>query len=78
MDAREVRESVMKPKLTEVFGAAMAAGLINQAMSAAIGKDSEQARLQASVDAICNDARVVGMWGVSTAAKLKAEWMAKL
>lgn len=78
MDAREVRESVMKPKLAEVFGATMALGLINQAMTAAIGKGSEQDRLQASVDAICNDPRVVGMWGASTAAKFKAEWLAKL
>jgi hypothetical protein len=75
MDAQTARETVIKPKLVEVFGNAMASSLIAKATMASQGGKSEQEKLKLLADAICNDPKVLGMWGASQTERQKGEWL---
>jgi hypothetical protein len=78
MDAKTVRETVIKPKLTEVFGTALANTLLTKSITAGMQGGDEQEKLKLMVEAICTDQKVVGMWGASQADKQKQEWLKAL
>ena len=76
MDAQTARETIIKPKLGEVFGNAIASNLITKATIASQSGTSEQEKLKLIVDSICADARVTGMWGNAQTERQKKEWLA--
>lgn len=75
MDARTVRQTIIKPKLTEVLGAAIASIIVTKATSAGMAAGSEREKLERMLDVICSDPRVSGMWGAAQTAKQKREWL---
>jgi len=76
MDAQTARETVIKPKLVEVFGNAIASSLITKAAMAGMAGTSEQEKLKLMADFICADPRVLGMWGNAQTERQKREWLA--
>jgi len=76
MDAQTARETVIKSKLVEVFGNAIASSLITKAAMAGMGGASEQEKLRLTADYICADPKVLGMWGNAQAERQKKEWLA--
>jgi len=78
MDARTVRETVIKPKLVELFGASMATSLITSAVLAGLAGASEQEKLALMTGCICSDPRVLGIWGNARAERQKREWLTLL
>ena len=75
MDAKTALETVMKPKLEEVFGTSMSKFLVTKAFGAGISGRSDPEKLRLMVDSICNDPKVLGMWGSSQTARQKNEWL---
>jgi acyl dehydratase len=75
MDAQTARETVIRAKLVEVFGGAIASSLVTKAAIAGMSGTSEKEKLQRAVDFICADARVLGMWGAAQAERQKKEWL---
>ncbi len=78
MDAKTVRDTIVKPKLVEVFGNAIANLLVTKSMSAGMKGTNEQEKLQLMLDSICSDNKVIGMWGEAQTAKHKQSWMSAL
>lgn len=78
MDARTVRDTVIKPKLIDVFGVVMGNSLVTKSISAGRTGDSEQEKLKLMVNAICSDPKVAGMWGVAQVQKQKQAWIGAL
>jgi len=76
MDAQTARETVIKSKLVEVFGNAIASSLITKAAMAGMSGESEQEKLKLVTDCICTDPKVLGMWGNAQAERQKKEWLA--
>ena len=76
MDAQTARETVIKPKLVEVFGNAIASSLVTKATMAGMAGTSEQEKLKLTADCICADTRVLGMWGNAQTERQKREWLA--
>ena len=76
MDAQTARETVIKPKLVEVFGNAIASSLVTKATMAGMAGTSEQEKLKLIADYICTDPRVLGMWGNAQAERQNREWLA--
>jgi hypothetical protein len=76
MDAQTARDTVIKSKLIEVFGNAIASSLITKAAMAGMGGTSEQEKLRLTADYICADPKVLGMWGNAQAERQKKEWLA--
>lgn len=75
MDARTLRDTVIKPKLTEVFGGTMGLTLLTIGISAGMKGKTEREKAECMVEAICTDRRVVGMWGTARAQQQKNEWL---
>ena len=75
MDAKTIRETIIKPKLSGVFGNTIANTLITGATLAGIKGGSEQEKLTLMVNAVCSDKKVVGMWGAAQTEKQKQEWL---
>jgi len=75
MDAKTVRETIIKPKLTDIFGNLICSTLMMKAIRAAMKGINEKERLELMVDAICSDPRVTGMWGIAQTNKQKREWL---
>jgi len=75
MDAQTARETILKPKLVEVFGNAIAANLVTKAGMASQSGTSEQEKLKIVVDFICADPKVLGMWGAAQTERQKKEWL---
>jgi hypothetical protein len=75
MDAQTARETVIKPKLVEVFGNALASTLITKAAMAGMSGTSEQEKLKLITDCVCTDPMVLGMWGNSQTERQKREWL---
>ena len=76
MDARTARETVIKPKLEEVLGNAMASSLLTMSIGAGMSGTNEHEKLQLMVNSICTDKRVVGMWGAAQTERQRREWSA--
>lgn len=75
MDAKTVRETIIRPKLEEVFGKTMTNTLVTQAISAGMGGGTEQEKLKLMVEAICSNPKATGMWGAAQTEKQKQEWL---
>ena len=75
MDANIVKETIIKPKVIEIFGNAIGNSLLTKATLAAMRGDTEQEKLNLMVEAICSNPLVVGMWGTAQTEKLKQEWL---
>ncbi len=75
MDAAAARDSIIKPKLAEIFGRSNANMLVGRSMAAAAKGSSEQEKFKLMVDFICSDPKVVGMWGNAQAQKQSEEWL---
>jgi len=75
MDAKTIKETVIKPKLIEIFGNTIGNSLITKATLAGMRGNSEQEKLALMVEAICSNPIVVGMWGAAQTEKLKQEWL---
>ena len=75
MDAEAVGETVIKPKLVEIFGATIADLLFTRAMFAGIQGNDEQESFQLMVESVCAHPKVIGMWGAAQAGKTKQEWL---
>jgi hypothetical protein len=78
MDAKTVRNTIIKPKLIDVFGTIMGNSLLTKAISAGLQGGSEEEKLKLMVDVICADPKVLGMWGEAHVQKQKQAWMSAL
>jgi len=78
MDARTVRETMIKPKLADVFGGIITNSLITKSITAGMSGTTEQEKLKLMVEAICSDEKVLGMWGATRARQKKVEWLSAL
>jgi hypothetical protein len=75
MDAKTARETIVKPKLTDIFGPQMTNLLMTVAISAGMKGADEKDRFSRMVGAVCEDPRVVGMWGAAQANQQKQHWI---
>ena len=75
MEAKEVREKVIKPKLAEFFGNIIANALVSKAAVAGMKGSSDKEKLRLTVESICSDQKVLGIWGVAQTNKQKNEWL---
>ena len=75
MDAKTARETVIRPKLAELFGNTMASALTTQATLAGMQGTTEQDKLRRMVEAICSSPKVVGMLGAAQMERQKREWL---
>jgi hypothetical protein len=75
MDAKTIKETVIKPKLIEIFGNTIGNSLVTKATLAGMRGNSEQEKLGLMVEVICSNPIVIGMWGVAQTEKLKREWL---
>ena len=75
MDAQTARETIIKPKLVEVFGNAIASSLIIKATMESQSGKSEQEKLKLIVNSICADPKILGMWGAAQTERQKGEWL---
>lgn len=75
MDAKTLRDTVIKPKLVELLGGNLGLAVLTTGLSASMkGKtDSEKAHLM--VEAVCADKKLVGMMGAARAQQQKNEWL---
>jgi hypothetical protein len=71
----DIRDDVVKPKLMDMLGKAMAENLVNQAHIQTISTRREKQKLHVFVDTVCSDDNFVGMWGKAQAEKQKLEWL---
>ena len=75
LDAKTIKEMIIKPKLIEIFGNAIGSSLLTKATLAGIKGGSEQEKLAIMVETICSNQLVVGMWGAAQTEKLRQEWL---
>ena len=75
MDAKTIREKFIRPKLTEIFGSVIANALVSKAALAGMKGTNELEKLTMTVECICSDAKVIGMWGMTQSGKQKEEWL---
>ena len=75
MEAKEVREKVIKPKLAEFFGNIIANALVSKAAIAGMKGGSNKEKLKLMVECICTDQKILGIWGVAQTNKQKNEWL---
>ncbi len=78
MNARSVRDTIIKPKLIDIFGTVIGNFLITKAIAAGIDGKTEQEKLNLMVEAVCSDPKVLGMWGKAQVKKQKQEWLKTL
>jgi len=76
MDAITARETIIRPKLTAVFGAALTNSLLTTAIAAGMGGKSEPEKLALMVKSVLGDPKVLGMWGKAQVDKQMKEWLA--
>jgi len=75
MEAKTIKETVIKPKLIEIFGNTIGNSLVTKATLAGMRGNSEQEKLELMVEVICSNPIVIGMWGAAQTEKLKREWL---
>lgn len=74
MNLDQIRDTVIKPKLAESFGALMASALVATGTGAMAGCKDDKEKLTAMAKAICSHDKVKAMWGDAMAAKRLREW----
>ena len=75
MNYLNIRDDIIKPKLTDMLGKTLAENLTNNAHIKTIGTHVDRQKLQIFVDKVCTDENFLGMWGTAQAAKQKNEWL---
>ena len=75
MEAKEVREKIIKPKLAEFFGNIIANALVSKAAIAGMKGSSDKEKLRLMVESVCSDQKVIGIWGMAQTNKQKNEWL---
>ena len=74
MTLDQIRETVIKPKLSESFGNMLGGAILLAGSTAAMKCKTEKEKLTAMVTAICNNDKVKAMWGDALTARRRAEW----
>lgn len=75
MKFSSIRDKVIKPKLVDILGKALAEEIFtNASLASTIGKNDREC-LQYFVDKACSDTYFLGMWGTAQAQKQKREWL---
>ena len=75
MDPITIRNTIIKPKLVDVFGRVFASSLLAMAITEGLKGTTPEEKLGLMVDTICSDPQVVGMWGKSGTERQKREWL---
>jgi len=76
MDPRTIRDSVIKPKMIEIFGKAIGNLIFSTGILAAMdGRKTEEERFRVMVETICKESEVISLWGEADAQKQKEEWL---
>lgn len=75
MNVQTIRETIIKPRLLEVFGNVIGNFLLTNAIVAGMRGTAEDEKLRLTVESICSDPRAIGMWGATGAEKQKQEWL---
>ncbi len=76
MDPVTIRDTVIKPKMLEIFGKTIGNLILVTGILAAMdGKKTEDEKLRAMVETICKDPEVISMWGEAGAKKQMQEWL---
>ena len=75
MDAATVGQEIILPKLKEVFGNSLANIIFAKGTMESIHGSTEQEKLKLMCEKICNDPKVVNMWGEAQANSQKLEWL---
>jgi hypothetical protein len=78
MDAKTVRETIIKLRLVDVLGIAIANTLVTKSIAAGMTGGTEQGKLKLMIEAICSDQKVVGTWGAAQTEKQKQAWLSTL
>ncbi len=78
MDAKTVRDKIIRPKLEEVFGNVLTNLILTRSITAAMKGGTEPEKFKLMVESICSDPKVVSMWGAAQIQTYKHEWMALL
>ncbi len=71
----DIRDDVVKSKLTDMLGRVIAENILKNAGFATAGVRGERETLQVFLEKTCSDPRFVGMWGTCQAEKQKQEWL---
>ena len=74
MTLDQIKDTVIKPKLIESFGNMLGGAIMANCSMAAIKHKTEKEKLTAIVDAVCQNDKVVAMWGAALTSKRKSEW----
>jgi hypothetical protein len=75
MTFEEIRDRVIKPKLTDILGRTLADGLYTRARFATTGARGQRHKLNTFVTTVCTDPHFIGMWGTAQAARQEKEWL---
>jgi hypothetical protein len=83
MNSKDTFDSVVKPKLTEVFGNFMGNSISSQAYLTAFreiakGNGSGIDTYVLVIEIICSSEQTIAMWGENGAAKQKEEWLSMI
>lgn len=70
-----IRDKVIKTKLIDILGRAIAEEIYTNARFASIKGRDDRECLQYFVEKTCSDPRFLGMWGTAQARKQKKEWL---
>ena len=74
MTLDQIKDTVIKPKLIESFGNMLGGAIMANCSMATIKCKTDKEKLNAMVDAVCQNDKVKAMWGGALTAKRKVEW----
>lgn len=75
MEAIELSEKIIKPKLQEIFGVIAGNSILQKARTASLNASSQSDKAKVIIDTVCNDPKVISIWGASGVRKQKDEWL---
>ena len=75
MQPSEIRDTIIKPKLEEIFGKAIGNLLLTTGVLACMGIRSEEEKYKKMIQTICSEPEVISMWGEAGARKQMNEWL---
>ncbi len=77
MDLNTLKDTVVAPKLKDVFGADIAERILSVAITFCMTAKTEQEKMQKLIEGVCSNPRATAMWGAARTQQQKAEWLAK-
>lgn len=72
-----LKDTVVTPKLKDVFGADVTQRILSVAMTYCMTAKTEPEKMQKLIEGVCSNPRVTAMWGAARTQQQKAEWLAK-